>query len=86
MPRSTRIPASAVGAPVALLFSLTLLSSILICVVFTEFTVPITFRFPPTCKLPVISTLSGRPIVTAEVSDPEPETSISFAVPAIVAI
>ena len=84
-PRSTVIPASVVGTPVKLLLSFTLLSSILIWVVFTELTVPITFRFPPTCRLPVISTLSGSPIVTAALCPLFGLTVISFSVPAIVA-
>ena len=84
-PRSTRIPASVVGVPVKSVLRFILLSTIFTCVVFTEFTVPTTFRFPPTLRFPVISTLSGRPIVTAAVSEPEPVTSISLAVPAIVA-
>ena len=57
----------------------------LICVVFTELTVPITFKFPPTCKLPVISTSSGKPIVTAALCPLFGETVTSFAVPTIVA-
>ncbi len=46
---------------------------------------PTTFRSPPTVRLLVIDTSSGSPIVTAAVSEPEPDTVISFAVPAIVA-
>ena len=84
-PRSTVTPASVVGVPVKLLLSFTLLSSILICVVLTELTVPITFKFPPTCQLPVISTLSGNPTVTAALCPLFGETVISFAVPTIVA-
>jgi hypothetical protein len=85
-PRSTRIPASAVGSPVKSVLRLILLSTIFTCVVFTELIVPVTLRFPPTFKLFVIVTSFGRPIVTAEFSEPEPVTSISFVVPAIVAI
>ena len=55
-------------------------------VVFTELIVPVTFKFPPTFKLLEIVTSFGRPIVTAEFSEPEPVTSISFVVPAIVAM
>ena len=40
---------------------------------------------PLTVKLPAIVTLSGKPTVTLAVSLPEPDTSISFVVPAIVA-
>ena len=40
---------------------------------------------PFTVKSPAIVTLSGRPIVTPAVSEPEPETSTSLVVPAIVA-
>ncbi len=85
-PRSTSIPAFANGEPVTLLFKTTTLSSIVTCSVFKEVNVPLTVKFPPTVKSLVIVTLSGSPIVTAEFSDPEPETSISLAVPAIVAI
>ena len=46
---------------------------------------PTTFKSPPTVRLLVIETSSGSPIVTEAVSDPEPETVISFAVPEIVA-
>jgi len=86
LPRSTRSPASAVGSPTKSVLRLILLSTIFTCVVFTEFTVPVTFRLPPTVKLFVMVTSLGRPIVTAEFSDQEPVTSTSFAVPAIVAI
>jgi hypothetical protein len=55
-------------------------------VVLTELIVPVTFKLPPTVRLLVIVTSFGRPIVTAEFSDPDPETSTSFAVPAIVAM
>jgi hypothetical protein len=85
VPRSTRIPASVVGLPVKLVLRLTLLSSIFTCVVFTELTVPVTFRFPPTSKFPAIVTSSGRPIVTAADSPLFGETVTSFAVPTIVA-
>ena len=84
-PRSTRIPASATGTPVKLVFKLILLSTIFTCVVFTALILPVTFKLPPTVKSLVIVTLSGRPIVTAAVSEPEPVTSISFVVPEIVA-
>jgi len=40
---------------------------------------------PLTVKLPAIVTSSGNPIVTVAVSVPEPDTSISLVVPAIVA-
>ena len=39
---------------------------------------------PLTVKLPAIVTSSGNPIVTVAVSLPEPDTSISLVVPAIV--
>ena len=45
----------------------------------TEVVVPFTVKFP------AIVTLSGKPIVTVAVSLPEPDTSISFVVPLIVA-
>ena len=48
--------------------------------VFTVVVSPLTVRFP------AIVTLSGKPIVTVAVSEPDPETSISLAVPAIVDI
>ena len=38
---------------------------------------------PLTVRLPVIVTLSGKPIVTVAFSLPEPETSISLLVPLI---
>ena len=47
--------------------------------------VPFTVKLPVTVKAPPIVTLSGSPIVTAAVSLPDPDTSISFVVPAIVA-
>ena len=40
---------------------------------------------PLTVKLPEIVTLSGKPIVIVAFSLPEPVTSTSLAVPAIVA-
>ena len=40
---------------------------------------------PPTSKLVVTFVAEGSPIVTAAVSLPLPDTSISFAVPATVA-
>ena len=40
---------------------------------------------PLTVRSPAIVTLSGKPIVTAAVSEPEPDTSISLLVPAMVA-
>jgi hypothetical protein len=39
---------------------------------------------PFTVRLPAIVTSSGKPIVTVAVSLPEPDTSISLVVPAIV--
>ena len=39
--------------------------------------------FPVTVKLFPIVTLSGNPTVTVAVSEPEPDTSISFEVPEI---
>ena len=51
------------------------------CVVLTELIVPVTFKLPPTVKLFVMVTSSGRPIVTLAPSDPEPETVTSFVVP-----
>jgi len=44
---------------------------------------PDTVKFSETVKLSDIVTLSGRPTVTAAVSEPEPDTSISLAVPVI---
>ena len=58
----------------------------LTCVELTVLITPVTFKSPPTLRLFAIVTSSGRPIVTAAFSKPEPETVISFAVPAIVAI
>ena len=52
VPRSTIIPASATGAPVQPVLSLTVLSSTLISVRFTALSVPVTLRFPSTVKLP----------------------------------
>ena len=54
MPRSTIIPASAVGAPVNPVLSLIVLSSILISVRLIALRVPFTFKSPSTCKLPLI--------------------------------
>jgi hypothetical protein len=54
-------------------------------VVFTELIVPVTLRFPPTFKLFVIVTSSGRPIVT-EVPSPEVGLTVtSLSVPVILA-
>ena len=57
-------------------------------VVVVPFTVksPVTVRLFPTDKLFVIVTSSGKPIVIAAVSPPEPDTVTSFAVPATVEI
>ena len=49
--------------------------------VFTELMVPVTFKLPPTFKLLVIVTSSGRPIVTCAPSPDVGATVISFAVP-----
>ena len=80
-PRSTRIPASAKGIPIKSVFKLILLSTMFTCVVFTELIVPATFRFPPTVKLLVMLTSSGRPIVTVVPSPVVGLTVTSFAVP-----
>ena len=73
-PRSTRMPASAVGVPVKSVLRLILLSTIFTCVVLTELIVPVTSKFPPIVRLFVIVTSLGSEIVTAEFSVPEPVT------------
>lgn len=70
---------------VAFLANRKVASSISKLVVLTVVVVPFTVRLPVTVKLLPIVTSLGNPIVTAAVSDPEPETAISLAVPEMVA-
>ena len=84
-PLSTSIPAFKDGDPVTPELSNTKLSSTLRFAVFKVVVLPLTVKSPVTVRLFEIVTLAGRLSVIAAVSDPEPVTVISFAVPAIVA-
>lgn len=80
------MPASVDGDPVTLVLRTTLLSTMLTSVVLIELIDPCTSRFPLIVKSPAIVTSSGSPIVTADDSDPDPDTVISPDVPVIVEI